>query len=74
MRPQDRPFSAGFDGTNDNPCEFHDSDSWLLVDALLTILAGFVTILFVLLRHPFRLVGFAVLLATVGTIAGWWVP
>jgi hypothetical protein len=74
MRRQDRPLSAGFHDTGENPCEFHDSDSWLLVDALLAILAGVATILLVLVRHPFRLVGFAILLAVVGTVAGWWVP
>jgi len=73
-RQQDRPISGGFRDTGEGPCELEHSDSWLLVDALLTILAGVATILFVLARHPFRLVGIALLIAVVGTVAGWWVP
>lgn len=61
-------------GDEDNPCAFHDSDTWLVVDAALAIVAGMATIVLVVLRHPFKIVGFGILLAVVGTILGWWAP
>jgi hypothetical protein len=77
--PDDRPMGPGpHDGLD--PGELHSSDGWVLVDAVITIFTGVATILLVVLRHPFkvrhpfRLLFFAILIVIVGTIAGWWTP
>jgi hypothetical protein len=57
-----------------DPCEFHSSDGWVLVEALITILTGVATILLVVVRHPFRFLAFVILIAVIGTITGWWTP
>ena len=56
------------------PCEFHQSDGWLMVDALISILAGFATIVLVLFRHPFKLLGAFIVIGVIGTLIGWWTP
>lgn len=69
----DRDFEPG---PNVDPrlCEFHNSDGWLIVDALISIFTGFATIVLVVLRHLVRVLFVVVLIAVIGTIAGWWTP
>ena len=55
-------------------CEFHTSDGWLVVDALISILTGVATIVLVALRHLLRIAVVVVAIAMIGTVAGWWVP
>jgi hypothetical protein len=57
-----------------NPCEFHTSDTWVVVDALIAIVTALATIFVVAIRHPFRILSMVILIATIGTIAGWWTP
>jgi hypothetical protein len=35
---------------------------------------GLTTILVLVFRHPFRLMSLVVIVAMVGTVAGWWAP
>jgi hypothetical protein len=73
MMPEDRPLGPGpHDGLN--PCDFHSSDGWVLVDAVITVFSGMATILLVALRHPFKLLLFAILIVIIGTITGWLTP
>ena len=60
--------------TDTSPCDFHTSDTWVVVDALIAIVTALATIGVVLLRHPFRVLSIVILVATIGTILGWWVP
>lgn len=69
----DREFEPGLH-TDPRLCEFHSSDTWLLVDALISIFAGVATILLVALRHILRIMVVVVIVAVIGTAAGWWVP
>lgn len=69
----DRDFDPGR-RTDPRLCEVHGSDAWLVVDALVSILAGLVTILLVVLRHAIRILFWLIVVAVVGTVAGWWVP
>jgi hypothetical protein len=71
--PDGRPLGPGPHDDLD-PCAFHSSDGWVLVDALITILTGVATILLVVVRHPFRFLALAILIAVIGTITGWWTP
>jgi hypothetical protein len=57
-----------------NLCQFHSSDTWVVVDALIAIVTALATIFVVAIRHPFRIISIAILIATIGTIAGWWTP
>jgi hypothetical protein len=71
------PFDREFEpGRHPDPrlCELHGSDAWLLVDALVSILVGLVTILLVVLRHLIRILFWLVVIGMIGTVAGWWVP
>ena len=69
----DREFEPGLH-TDPRLCEFHSSDAWLLVDAMISIFAGVATILLVALRHLVRIVLVVAVIAVIGTVAGWWVP
>ncbi len=71
--PDDRFFGPG-PHNDPNPCEFHGSDSWLLVDAVVAIFTGVATIALVVLRHPYKILSFAIFLAVLGTILHWWTP
>jgi hypothetical protein len=53
-------------------CAFHASDTWLLVDAILTMLAAVITIAVLALRHPLTVVTAAMVVMIVGAITGWW--
>jgi hypothetical protein len=53
-------------------CEFHSSDAWVLVDAVVTIIAAVVTIAVLLIRHPFSVLATAILAEVVGALMGWW--
>lgn len=69
----DREFEPGLH-VDPRLCELHSSDAWLLVDALISILVGLATILLVALRHALRILLALVVIAVIGTLAGWWVP
>ena len=74
MKPHDdRVFGPG-PHDDLNPCEFHTSDGWVLVDAMLAILTGVATIVLVVFRRPLRIFFLVVAIATIGAIAGWWAP
>lgn len=54
------------------PCGYHPSDAWILVDTLLTIVASAVTILVLVLRHPFTVLTTLTVVWLVGAVTGWW--
>lgn len=48
------------------------SDTWLLVDAIITILTALLTIVVLVMRHPFTVLGGFIVMGVVGAIADWW--
>jgi hypothetical protein len=56
-------------GAVEDPGELPPPDQWLLVEGVVAIVTGVMTIL-VALHHPFRI---TLLVALIGTFRGWWV-
>jgi hypothetical protein len=52
----------------------HTPYRWGLLDAVVAIVLGLTTILLLVFRHPFRLMSLVIIVAMVGTVAGWWTP
>jgi hypothetical protein len=52
--------------------EVRGSDAWLLADAVFTVLAAAVTIVVLIVRHPFMVLTVALVAKLVGALAGWW--
>ncbi len=50
--------------------ELPPPDLWLLVEGVVAIVTGVMTILLVALHHPFRITR---LVSLIGTFMGWWV-
>jgi len=50
---------------------YRSSDTWLLVDAIITLLAAIITIVVIILRHPFILLAGLIMLGVVAALAGW---
>jgi hypothetical protein len=60
---------------NNEPGEWRypsGSDTWLFVDAVVTLLTAAITIVIVILRHPLTLLAIAICVGLVGEVAGWW--
>lgn len=48
------------------------SDAWVFGEAVITILTALLTIIYLILRHPFTVLTLCLLVAFVGAVAGWW--
>ena len=54
--------------------EAHGTDDWVLLDGVVAIVMGVTAIVRVVLRHAVGMLLLAILIAVIGTIAGWWMP
>ena len=64
MRPdRDRNTDWPYPGT---------SDTWIFVDAIITLLTAALTIIVLTVRHPFTVLGFLVLGSVLAAVVGWW--
>lgn len=52
--------------------EVRGSDAWLLADAVFTVIAAAVTIVVLVVRHPFMVLGTVLVARLIGGLAGWW--
>ena len=68
MRPPQHDWYPERDRWSPEP----KSDTWLLIDAIVTILVATVTIVVVVIRHPIMTLTILIVVGMIGAVAGWW--